>query len=146
MIERFFMISIVAKIYYEKGLWRGLFERTDIDGYTAAKKIFGAEPSDAEVYDFVLHHYDELNFGEQKEFILTVKRENPKRVRRELRKEMERLKETSRPSTFAQDYMREQQELHKKSRKKASTHEKRAQAEEKFAKKQQKKKKKQKGH
>jgi hypothetical protein len=37
---------------------------------------------------------------------------NPKRVQREVRREMEKLKDTSRPSTLFQDYMRE--ELEKK--------------------------------
>lgn len=37
---------------------------------------------------------------------------NPKRVQREVRREMEKIKVTAKPSTFAQDYMRE--ELEKK--------------------------------
>ncbi len=51
-----------------------------------------------------------------KEFALQIKRMNPKRVQRAVRKEMEKLKETSKPSTLAQEYMREEVEKKKKNK------------------------------
>lgn len=71
---------------------------------------------------------------------------NPKRVQREIRREMEKLKETSRPSTFAQDYMREELEKKKLERKKASSAEKQARKDAQFSLKQQKRKEKHRGH
>jgi len=68
------------------------------EGYAVARHIFGAEPTDPEVYEFVLTHYQELKFGEPKEFTLEIKRMNPKRVQKEVRREMERIKETTKPS------------------------------------------------
>lgn len=103
-----------ATIILEKGLWVGLFERTDKEGYAVARHIFGAEPTDPEIHLFVLENYQELNFGEPKEFELTIKRVNPKRAQREVKKEMKRMKETTKPSTFAQDYLREEQNKEEK--------------------------------
>ncbi len=140
------MSNIKATIFFDKRYWVGTFERTDKGGYAVARHIFGAEPSDPEVYEFVLKHYQELKFGEAKEFTLEIKRMNPKRVQREVKREMERLKETAAPSTFAQDYMREELEKKKLQKKQASSAEKRAYKEEQFALKQQRKKEKQRGH
>ncbi len=138
--------SIRATILFDKRFWVGTFERMDKKGYAVARHIFGAEPSDAEVYEFVLNHYHELNFGEAKKFELQIKRMNPKRVQREIRREMERLKETTVPSTLAQDYTREEIEKKKKVKEQKRTAEKQARKDEQFLLKQQKKKKKHRGH
>ncbi len=71
---------------------------------------------------------------------------NPKRVQREVRREMEKMKETAKPSTLAQDYMREEIEKKKKEKKSISSAEKQIRKNEQFAIKQQKKKEKQRGH
>jgi hypothetical protein len=140
------MVTIKATILFEQRFWVGTFERTDKEGYAVARHIFGGEPSDAEVYEFVLNHYQDLKFGEAKEIELQIKRMNPKRVQREIRREMLRVKETSRPSTLAQDYMREEMEKMKKEKKSISSAEKLAKKERLFAMKQQKKKQKHRGH
>lgn len=100
------MAIIKATIFYDKRFWVGTFERTDKEGYSVARHIFGGEPSDIEVHEFVLNHFQELKFGSAKEITVQIQRMNPKRVQREVKREMEKLKETSRPSTIAQDYMR----------------------------------------
>ena len=140
------MANIKATIFFDKRYWVGTFERTDKDGYAIARHIFGGEPSDPEVYEFVLTYYQELKFGEPKEFTLEVKRMNPKRVQREVRREMERIKKTTKPSTFAQDYMREELEKKKLHKKQQSSAEKQARKDEQFAIRQRKKKEKQRGH
>lgn len=56
------------------------------------------------------------------------------------------MKETTRPSTLAQDYMREEIEKKKKERKNISSAEKQAYKDEQFAMRQQKRKEKHKGH
>lgn len=140
------MIHIKATIVYEKRYWVGTFERIDKEGYAVARHIFGGEPTDPEVYEFVLTHYQKLKFGEPKEFYLEILRMNPKRVQRELRREMEKIKETSKPSTFSQDYMREQLEKKKLQKKQETSADKQARKDEQFLLKQQKKKEKQKGH
>lgn len=140
------MVTIKATIFFEKRFWVATFERTDKEGYAVARHVFGAEPTDSEVHEFVLHHYSELKFGALKEFNLQIKRMNPKRVQREIRREMEKIKETARPSTFAQDYMREELEKKKKEKKQRSSAEKQARKDEQFEIKQQKKKSKHRGH
>lgn len=140
------MAAIKATIFFEKQFWVGIFERTDKEGYTAARHIFGAEPSDPEIYEFVLEHYQELNFGALKEVSIQILRMNPKRVQREVRREMERMKETSKPSTLAQDYMREEIEKKKKEKKSLNSIEKQARKDEQFSIKQEKKKAKHRGH
>lgn len=140
------MATIKATIFFEKKYWVGTFERTDKEGYAVARFIFGGEPSDVEVYEFVLNHYGELNFGPMKEIEVHIQRMNPKRVQREVRKEMEKIKETTRPSTLAQDYMREEMEKKKKEKKSVSSAEKLARKEAQFLSRQQKRKEKKRGH
>ena len=140
------MANIKATIFFDKRYWVGTFERTDKEGYAIARHIFGGEPTDPEIYEFVLEHYKDLNFGTAKEITLEIKRMNPKRVQREVRREMEKLKETSKPSTFAQDYMREELEKKKMEKKRQTSAEKQARKDEQFALRQQKKKEKHQGH
>lgn len=140
------MATIKATIFFEKRFWVGTFERTDKEGYAVARHIFGGEPSDPEIYEFVLNHYHELKFGEAKEVSIQIKRMNPKRVQREVRREMEKIKETTGPSTLAQDYMRGEIEKKKKEKKSANIAEKQARKDEQFALKQKKKKEKHRGH
>lgn len=140
------MTLIKATIFFEKCFWVGTFERTDKEGYAVARHIFGAEPSDPEIHEFVLTHYQELKFGELKDFTIQIQRMNPKRVQREVRKEMERMRETTKPSTLAQDYMREEIEKKKKEKKSNSSAEKQARKEEQFSLKQEKRKEKHRGH
>jgi hypothetical protein len=140
------MISIKVTIYLEHPFWVGSFERTDQEGYAVAKKIFGKEPTDPEIYDFVLNNFEELRFGKPTTFKLDIKRKNPKRVLREVKKEMEKLKSSQKPSTMAQDAMREELEKNKKEKKRRSKTQKEEEAKLQFSLKQQKKKEKQKGH
>ncbi len=140
------MATIKATVFFDKCFWIGAFERTDKEGYAVARHIFGGEPSDPEVHEFVLHHYHELKFGEAKEINIQIQRMNPKRVQREVRREMERMKETARPSTLAQDYMREELEKKKLEKKSISSAEKQARKDEQFSLKQEKRKEKHRGH
>lgn len=140
------MATIKATIFYEKRYWVGTFERTDKDGYAVARHIFGGEPSDTEIHEFVLNHFHELKFGELREVTIQIHRMNPKRVQRQVRREMEKMKETAKPSTLAQDYMREEIEKKKKEKKRTSSAEKQAYKDEQFEIRQQKRKEKHRGH
>lgn len=140
------MATVKATIFFEKRFWVGTFERTDKEGYAVARHIFGGEPSDPEVQEFVLNHYGELKFGEAKEVLIEIHRMNPKRVQREVRREMEKMKESAQPSTLAQDYMREEMEKNKKIKKSISSAEKQARKDEQFSLKQEKRKEKHRGH
>ena len=140
------MATVKATIFFEKRFWVGTFERTDKEGYAIARHIFGGEPSDPEIHEFVLNHYHELKFGEAKEINIQIQRMNPKRLQREVRREMAKMKETASPSTLAQDYMREEIEKKKKEKKSLSSAEKQARKEGQFTLKQEKRKEKHRGH
>lgn len=140
------MATVKATIFFEKRFWVGIFERTDKEGYAVARHIFGGEPSDPEIHEFVLNHYVDLKFGEPKDICIQIQRMNPKRVQREVRREMEKMKETTKPSTLAQDYMRDEIEKKKKERKSVSSAEKQARKDEQFNLKQEKRKEKHRGH
>nr|WP_232044417.1 YjdF family protein [Neochlamydia sp. S13] len=131
-------------MFFEKRFWVGTFERTDKEGYAIARHILGGEPSDPEIHEFVLNHYHELKFGEAKEINIQIQRMNPKRVQREVHREMARMKETTQPSTLAQDYRREG--LEKKRKKSSSSAENQARKDDQFALKQEKRKEKHRGH
>ncbi len=139
------MATIKATVFFDKRFWVGTFERTDKEGYAVARHIFGGEPSDPEIYDFVLNNYQELNFGEARNIDVQIQRKNPKRVQKEVRREMQKIKDTTRPSTLAQDYMREELEKKKKERKKITSAQKQARLDEQFAIRQDKKKQKKRG-
>ena len=140
------MVIINARVFFENRFWVGVFECTDKEGFSVAKHVFGGEPSNQEIYDFVLNKYHKLDFGKPKEFDLKIKRVNPKRAQREVRREMKKVKEITKPSTFAQDYMREELEKKNKAKKSKSSAEKQALKDKQFSIKQQKKKEKNRGH
>lgn len=50
-------------IFFEEPFWVGVFERTEHGKLTAAKVVFGAEPKDFEVCDFVLKNHSALRFS-----------------------------------------------------------------------------------
>lgn len=84
--------SIRLTVLFEDPFWIGFFERTDGEGYSVARTVFGAEPTNIELYHFFLKRYNQLKFGtlvgtkvcEQK----PEKKINPKRKQREAQKEL----------------------------------------------------------
>lgn len=138
--------TIKVTILFENSLWIGLFERNADDGYSVAREVFGGEPTDAELYDFVLTHFDRLKFTEPKNFKLIVKRKNPKRIQREVKKEMQKATKGLPITSYAQEVLRVDLEKKKKLKKATSRSEKEAADERKFQLKQEKKKKKHSGH
>jgi hypothetical protein len=143
MLKQF---TIKVTVLLETPFWVGIFERNDAEGYAVARQIFGGEPTDAELYEFVLAHFDELNFTEPRDFTLIIKRKNPKRVQREVRQEMEKAKKGLPSTTHAHEVLRLEMEKNKKIKKVLSKTEKEARQEERFRQKQDKKKKKLRGH
>lgn len=139
--------TIKATILLEDAFWIGVFERNDETGYSVARQIFGSEPTDPEIYEFISLHYQELKFTSPKEFTVVIKRKNPKRMKREVRKEMEGVKSAAKATvSFAQEAMRLALEENKKLKKNQSTAEKEAEKQMKFLLKQEKRKEKHRGH
>lgn len=137
---------IKATILVKNNLWVAIFEREDAKGYAVAKQIFGTEPSSAELYNFITKEYKQLNFSSPQENIaLIIRRINPKRMQRIVRKEMERA-QSHIPMTRAQEALKLDQEKNKISKKVISKAEKLAHEERRFELKQLKKKQKMRGH
>ena len=70
-------------VFFEEPFWVGVYERTESGQVDACRVVFGAEPKDYEVYDFLLKHWDSMRFSPPvaAEGIPSQIR-NPKRARR----------------------------------------------------------------
>jgi hypothetical protein len=135
--------SIKLSILLETQWWVGIFERVDEHGYVVARHIFGAEPSDAEVYQFVLHHQEQLKFSRPlDDTVPVIKKLNPKRLAREVRAQQDKGVNMGK----AYDALRIDQEKNKKEKKTLSAAEKEQSKQNKFELKQQKRKEKHQGH
>lgn len=128
-------------VFFEEPFWVGVFERRERRKLSAAKVIFGPEPKDYQVYDFVLKHYDALQFSPAVEAAEEPRKKNPKRVQREVRKQLK----NSGVGTKSQQALKLQQEQCKTQRKATKRQKKTAEKQQKFALKQQKKKEKHRG-
>lgn len=139
------MTKIKAKfsVYFEDPFWVGIYERQEGDSFTAARVVFGKEPKDYEIYEFLLKSFSKLRFspslqGEQRKHPAG----NPKRMQRQIQKELSRTG----TSTKAQQAISRMQEMQKEtriSRRHQVTEEEKAR---KFQLRQQKKKEKHRGH
>ena len=77
-------------IYFEEPFWVGVFEELDGDKLSVCRTVFGAEPTDAEIYDFILKHYYHLRFSAPVKTEIRQKADNPKRLQRNARKQLEK--------------------------------------------------------
>src|SRR3990167_9464455 len=137
---------VKATVMLEKSLWVVIVERADKKGYAVARAVFGDEPTDPELYDFISSNFYQLKFTEPHDFKLIIKRKNPKRMLREVRKEMEEVKLKLSKTTRAQEVLKLELEKNKKLKKSLSKSEKETELQEKFFIRQAKKKKKKRGH
>lgn len=137
-------VKIHLTLYYEGSFWVGIFERTCSDSFEVARVVFGSEPKDEEVYQFLLENYSRVRFGRKMETEgeYTKKRVNPKRLQRQIKKYVK----NSGAGTKAQEAIRLERELGKKIRKKKTKEEKERKKKLAFEMKQQKKREKKKGH
>lgn len=138
--------KIQVTVCLENNLWVAIFERNEADNYAVARQVFGSEPTDPELHDFISDHYYLLNFTEPKHFKLIIKRKNPKRMKREVKKIMQKKGSQKIKTTHAQELLKLDLETKKKARRKTSKSEKKQKIQKKFLLKQAKKKEKQRGH
>ena len=129
-------------VCYEEPFWIGVFERIDNKKLSICKVTFGAEPTDAEIYAFVLARYNKLVFSQPVKAEQKQKADNPKRRQRNAKK----LLENTGIGTKSQQALQQQRELMKTERKQQSRTEREAEKQRLFALKQQKRKEKHKGH
>ena len=136
-------ISIKLNVFFEGSFWVGIFEKAYDGKYEVSKVVFGSEPKDYEVFDFILKNFYNLRFSNPVWIEVVEKRRvNPKRYQREIKKEME----NKGIGTKSQLAMQLQQEVNKTERKIASREEKEEEKQRKFELRQQKKNDKHRGH
>jgi hypothetical protein len=119
-----------------------VFEELDGGKLSVCKVTFGAEPTDAEIYDFILKHYYHLRFSAPVKTEIKQKADNPKRRQRNARKQME----SSGIGTKSQQALQKQYEENKTERKQLSREQREAEKQRQFELKQQKRKEKHRGH
>ena len=82
--------SVTLTVLFDAPFWVGVFERVEDDKLTVAKVIFGAEPKDYEVYEFILKNFYRLKFSPSLVIENNHTFENPKRKQRAARKQMQK--------------------------------------------------------
>lgn len=130
-------------IYFEDPFWVGVYEREEEGSLRTAKIIFGPEPRDGEVYEFLLQNWHRLVFGPAVPAdTRSTPNHNPKRTQRAIAKQL------NQPGvgTKAQQAMKLAQEEGKQARKTRNRRQKLEEEERRFALRTQKRKEKHRGH
>ena len=80
-------MSIALQVFFDDPFWVGLFSLADNDSVKYCRVVFGKEPSDAELYEYLQKNYYRLKFTESEstDQPKTVS-DNPKRRQRQISK------------------------------------------------------------
>ncbi len=54
--------SVILSVFHDGQFFTALFERTDAYGFSAARTVFAAKPSDHEILELILKSYGALRF------------------------------------------------------------------------------------
>ena len=128
-------------MYFEEPFWIGVFERYESGKLSVAKVMFGAEPKDYDVYEFVQNHYYSLQFSPAVAAAVKEIKKNPKKMQRDIRKTLG----STGVGTKSQQALKLQHEQNKQERKEKTREQKAAEGKRMFELKQQKKKEKHRG-
>lgn len=130
-------------ILFEAPFWIGLYERESNGRYEVCKIVFGAEPKDYEVYDFLLKNWSALKFSPSVEMAAAVEKHvNPKRMKRIIAKQLDHAE----IGTKAQQALKIQQEQGKIERKTRSREQREEEKQRQFELREEKRKEKHRGH
>ena len=99
-------ISTTFTVYHDGRFWVGVVERAEGGQLSAARVVFGAEPSDEEIFQFVLKRWGSLRFSPCVSCSQRERVRNPKRRQREVAREAAAAPSTKSQQAIAQ--MREQ--------------------------------------
>ena len=129
-------------VLFQPPFWVGIAERWEEAGYSAARVVFGAEPTDAQLYEWLEREWHRLKFSPAAEGERPVpERRNPKRALREARAAT-RIRGVSTRAQEALSRQREQEGLERQIGRRQAKQE---QAERKFLLRQEKKRAKKRG-
>ena len=136
------MASITLMVFFEEPYWIGFLTRMEDEKQSVSRIVFGAEPSDQEVYQWILSEYDMIRFSPPVESEKTIRlAANPKRRQRQAAKEI--MRSVSTKSQMALQLAYEATKQERKMLSKAAAEEK---AERKYSLHQEKKKARHRGH
>ena len=132
----------VVTVYCDNPFWVAVYERHENGKLTACRIVFGAEPKDYEVHEFLLQNWHRLKFSPPvRDEARAVGRPNPKRMQREIRRQLD-----AGVGTKAQQALKLQQAEGKEARKKKSRQQREEEKERQFELRQKKRKQKHRGH
>ncbi|WP_165251667.1 YjdF family protein [Adlercreutzia sp. ZJ304] len=83
-------VSSTLTLFHDGQFWVGVVEHVEDGELSAARIVFGAEPSDEEVLQFVVKKWESLRFHGNAETKAPKVTKNPKRRMREASKELSR--------------------------------------------------------
>ena len=84
-------VTVKLTVFFEHPFWVGVFERVEENRWSVCRVVFGSQPKDYEVYEFVLQQYRHLRFSTDEAVEVKREKANPKRVQREARKESKQI-------------------------------------------------------
>ncbi len=129
-------------VLYDEPFWVGVYERIFEGKLEVCKVTFGAEPKDSEVYEFFINNFNDLSFSPAIKAEIKSRPEiNPKRMRREINKQLE----TRGVGTKSQQALKLQQEAGKLARNESTKQRREDEKQFKFELRQQKQKEKHRG-
>lgn len=134
-------ISLKLTVFFEEPFWVGMFELLSKSGLSVCKIIFGAQPKDNEIFDFILKNYYCLRFSLDVEANVKKVIRNPKRIQREIHKQVKNIG----VGTKSQQVLKLQQEYMKTENKIMNREQRKVAKERRFKLKQQKRKEKHRG-
>ena len=120
----------------------GVFEELDGSKLSVCRVVFGAEPTDTEMYAFILRNFNYIRFSPPIKTEIKQRADNPKRRQRNAHKQLEK----SGVSTKSQQALQKQYEENKLERKQHNRRQKEAEKQRLFELRQQKRKEKHRGH
>ena len=134
--------SVTLRVFHDGQFFTALFERNDENGFSAARTVFAAKPSDNDILALILSRYGALRYSPAvKDGSVKPLAANPKRRQREAARAAQRLI----VSTKAQQALSAQHQQAKATAKALSSQKRKQTDDERFAQRQQKRKQKHKG-
>lgn len=139
------MDKIVSRftVFFEEPFWVGVFECESRKKYEVCKITFGAEPTDAEIYEFLQKRWNGIRTVScPRTASPAEKRKNPKRIQREISAVLHQKP----AGTMAQNALKRSYEQNKLQKRAGVAERKRAEADYRFERRMLKKKEKRRGH
>ena len=106
-------VTVKLTVFFEHPFWVGVFERVEDNRWSVCRVVFGSQPKDYEVYEFVLQQYRHLRFSTDEAVEVKTEKANPKRVQREARKQSQQIGISSK-SKMALQQQREEMKLERR--------------------------------